>query len=188
MPQIGEIKMAQDIGHTGRGRILFIFAECEDCHIQRWVRLLAGKPRNKICHHCASLRGAKVPRTWMVGKLNHRYKNGKYKTKSGYIMARVLVGDFFRSMAQRDGLICEHRLVMAKYLNRCLLPWEVVHHKNGIKDDNRLENLQLLTATKHLVDTEMKAQLTRLEKENRRLKELLLIHIKPNTGEVTVEG
>lgn len=58
----------------------------------------------------------------------------------GYILSR----NKEHPRAQKGtGYIFEHILVMEKHLGRFLLQNENVHHKNGIKNDNRIENLEL---------------------------------------------
>jgi hypothetical protein len=73
-----------------------------------------------------------------IGELNPNWNNGKTKTSGGYIMLRKLGHSY-----SENGYVMEHRLVMEEFLGRYLLPEEVVHHKNEIKDDNRIENLML---------------------------------------------
>ena len=67
------------------------------------------------------------------------YKGGRGKRKDGYI--RVNIGKNKRQF--------EHRLVMEEFLGRPLTSSEFVHHKNDIKDDNRIENLELTTNSEH---------------------------------------
>lgn len=76
------------------------------------------------------------------------WKGGR-KNLRGYIQRWVSVSHPFSSMRSKAGYVLEHRLVMAEHLGRILTRDEIVHHKNGIRDDNRIENLELVDRTRH---------------------------------------
>jgi RNA binding exosome subunit len=52
--------------------------------------------------------------------------------------------------ANTEGYYAEHRIVVEQKLKRTLNSKEIVHHINGIRDDNRLSNLQLTSISKHV--------------------------------------
>lgn len=75
------------------------------------------------------------------GGIGHKKKRG-----DGYI--QVYFPD--HPMSTSDGYILEHILVMEALIGRHLCENECVHHKNEVKDDNRKENLQLMTKQEHM--------------------------------------
>jgi len=73
------------------------------------------------------------------------WKGGKYILK-GYVF--ILKPE--HPNAHPDGYIAEHRLVMEEHLGRYLGHREAVHHINHIKNDNRIENLELMSWSDHM--------------------------------------
>jgi hypothetical protein len=71
-----------------------------------------------------------VKRVAGTGHMNHGYRI-------------VPVPKELRWLVNGDNKSPEHRLVMAMHLERPLTQWESVHHKNGNRLDNRIENLEL---------------------------------------------
>ncbi len=80
------------------------------------------------------------------GKDAARWAGGRHqKEDNGYIWV-YSPGHPYATSGHR---VYEHRLVMEAHIGRYLETDEHVHHKNGVKDDNRLENLELLRNGEH---------------------------------------
>lgn len=86
------------------------------------------------------------------GKKHPMWKGGKIITEKGY----VLIYSPNHPYKTKSNYVLEHRLVMERHLRRYLKPNEIVHHINGIKNDNRIENLCLTIRQSHEHDTLVK--------------------------------
>ena len=96
-----------------------------------------------------SLKGKKRPKEFgkkmslaMMGEGNHRWRGGIRRGAGGYILRKARNHPF----AQSNNYVAEHRLVMEQHLGRYLTREEQVHHINGVRSDNRLENLILFSS------------------------------------------
>ncbi len=166
MCENGEIRKGTEAGYKSQGKC--IWHACEDCGKERWVQLCKGIPKNPLCFSCAWKRSGKI------ASQHPNWKGGRRQTEDGYIEIKISKGDFFCPMASVRGYIREHRLVVAMKLGRCLQRWELVHHLNGIRDDNRAENLALTMNQyhkKHTIEIALKGHVKVLENKIDRILE-----------------
>ena len=73
----------------------------------------------------------------LLGNKNPNFKGGRIKDIKGYVL--VLCND--HPNKNINNRVFEHRLIVESQIGRYLTKEEQVHHINGIKDDNRIENL-----------------------------------------------
>ncbi len=138
-------KAASELGYKGRHK--FCLHACIGCGKERWVMLYRGKPSCLRCHSCENgrhLLGRK-------GSLHPCWRGGRFTNSEGYIYIRIYPENTLYPMADKNGYVFEHRIVMAQYLGRLLEPQETPHHRGTNypmgsvedKQDNRVDNLWL---------------------------------------------
>lgn len=110
---------------------------CKSCDYKR-----TKQGRKSKCSRCGKNKDIRSDYCYSCSdKDGKNWKGGKTTTANGYV--------YFWSPdhpnATCRGYVMEHRLVMEKSLGRYLKDKENVHHMNGIRDDNRIGNLELWT-------------------------------------------
>jgi len=114
---------------------------CERCH-EDYVNPANRKNRKYCSRSCASQVFMDKNPDFFKGENSGNWCGGRIMCK-GYVLLHRPQHPVCQNNKRK--YIAEHRIVMEEHLGRYLESYESVHHKNGCRDDNRLENLELWT-------------------------------------------
>lgn len=153
MIEIGRVERGIDVGLADRSK--YIYSACPSCGVTKWTQLYRYNLGEYLrCRKCAARYSSHY------GNDHHNWKGG-FTRDDGYVVIRILPNDDYYSMSY-SGSIFEHRYIVARSLGRCLSGKEIVHHLNGVRDDNRLENLALVVRGNHEHQTLLKLAQSRI--------------------------
>src|SRR5665213_1017657 len=121
-------KRSKGANHTGwKGGL----AHCYECK-----KVLTHYIHGTKCRPCA-----------FKGAGNPAWKGGRQITPNGYIY--IYAPEHPSRIGKRNKNVFQHRLVMEQKLGRYLTKTEIVHHLNGVRNDNRPENLVVVDRNNH---------------------------------------
>lgn len=117
---------------------------CEVCGAEFWVARWQRETVKGGGKYCSRSCKAKATAEWMKGNTHKKRGPKVIRHSAGYLWQWAP-----DHPGAHRGRVLQHRLVMERMLGRRLVPGEEVHHRNGKRDDNRPENLELTMSGEH---------------------------------------
>lgn len=125
---------------------------CKNCGKQMCTRTAHDRRKEMCSLSCNSLWRNKHyiynKDSWPRGTAHRNWKTGKTMHSSGYVYLQTRGHP--RAKSHTGDYVMEHIVVYEQYHKCCMLKWGVVHHINEVRNDNRIENLQGMTLSKHV--------------------------------------